>query len=159
VRTLFEWHFAELRDGLRRIWLADRDNALEMLKRLGVSGYLASPSGFGNGTEWRERQRAAFDWLEKWLTGRKGSSLLVCKNPECARKKYFVRVTKQPNKKYCSSACYERVEELRRLERRKQGQRRALSPEGRAAIREGQRKRRQREAAEKQGREPPKKMK
>jgi hypothetical protein len=145
-QTYFEWRVAVLRDQLRFIWLADHETARYRLRMV-----LAKTLSYLHDRDlidepWRERQLAVCDWMEKWLTARKGSRLLVCKNPECAETKYFVRDTKEPNRKYCSSPCAARAEELRRLERRKQGRRkRELSPKAKAAIRIGQQKRRQRE--------------
>jgi hypothetical protein len=146
-KTFFEWHVTVLRDRLRPIWTADPDPARQWLRKLRAETLeyweRQDPTGM-----WRQRQFAVCDWLEKWLTGRKGSRLLVCQNPECDETKYFVREAKEPNKKYCSPLCATRADELRRLERRKQRQRRQLSPTGLAAIREGQRKRRRRERME-----------
>jgi len=143
-QNFFEWRVAELRDRLRFIWVADREAA-----RHGVRMLVAETLDFwreGDRIEpWRERQFAVCDWLEKWLTARKGSRLLVCKNPECEERRYFVRESNEPNKKYCSSPCAAMVEELKRLARRKQRQRRVLSASALAAIRKGQQQRRERE--------------
>jgi hypothetical protein len=141
-QTFFEWRVAFLRDKLRFVWLADPDTARYQLKML-VADTLNYRPHAGRIEPWRERTLAVCDWLKKWLTARKGSRLLVCQNPECTETKFFVRDTKEPNKKYCSSPCAVRAEVLRRL---KQGQhKRDLSPRGLANIRIGQQKRRQRE--------------
>lgn len=143
-QNFFEWRVAVLRDRLRFIWLADRETARYRVRKL-VAETLEFQGKEDRVEPWRDRQFAVCDWLERWLTGRKGSRLSVCKNPECAETKYFVREAKEPNKKYCSSPCSAEAEKLRRMERRKQRQRRKLSPSALAAIREGQRKRRLRE--------------
>lgn len=143
-KTFFELHVAVLRDRLRSVWIADPNSARGRLRKL-TAETMEGWEHLDRTGRWRERQLVVCDWLEKWLSGRKGSRLLVCQNPECDETKYFVREAKEPNKKYCSSLCAISADELRRLERRKQGQRRQLSPTGLAAIREGQRKRRRRE--------------
>lgn len=141
----FEWSAAILRDKLRFIWLSEPKTARDGMTRLFTDAYTFRRTGIRN-EPWREKTLEACNWLEKWLTGRKGSRLMICKNPECAETKYFIREAKEPNKKYCSSPCSERGDELIRLERRSQSpHKRVLSPEALEAIRKGQRSRRKKE--------------
>jgi len=142
-----EYSAAVLRDKLRFIWHSEPKAARDGMRRLLMDVYsFRRLSGIHN-EPWREKTLDACNWLEKWLTGRKGSSLLICKNPECAETKYFIRGAKEPNKKYCSSPCSERGEELIRLELRRSQSRpvRKFSPEALEAIRKGQRNRRKKE--------------
>lgn len=145
--SFFEWQVAILRDRLRFIWLADQDTARYKIRMLPEHTLDFWGRRILEGS-WVERRLATCKWLTSWLTARKGSRLLVCKNPECTDTKYFVRNTRQTHQRYCSPTCAAIADELRRLERRKQGRRRELSPIGLAAIREGQRKRRERERKE-----------
>lgn len=145
-KDYFEWSAAVLRDKLRFIWHSEPKTARDGMKRLLMDVYnFRRLSGIIN-EPWREKTLEACNWLEKWLSGRKGSSLLICKNPECRETKYFIRGAKEPNKKYCSSPCSERGEELIRLERRSQSRPvRKFSPEALEAIRKGQQNRRKKE--------------
>jgi hypothetical protein len=141
----FEWSVAVLRDKLRFIWTSDPEQA-----RYGMRLLFRDVYGFRRYGPEIEPGRAkaieACKWLEKWLTNRKGSKLVICKNPECADTKYFIRGAKEPNQKYCSPVCSERGEELIRLERQsKREAKRVLSPEAKEAIRDAQRKRRSKE--------------
>lgn len=149
AQNFFGWRVAQLRDMLRFIWRADRETARYRVRMLA-----AETLEFNHKQDrdrippWKERQFAVCDWLERWLSGRKGSRLLVCRNPECDETKYFVRDAKEPNQKYCCPPCAVRAEELRRLERGKQRQSVRVSPRGRAAIVEAQKRRRRRERME-----------
>src|SRR5208282_3597134 len=71
-QTYFEWRVAVLRDKLRFIWLAERDAARFRVKRLAAETveYFRDEERI---EPWKERQFAVCDWLEKWLTARKGS--------------------------------------------------------------------------------------
>ena len=147
-KDYFEWSAAVLRDKLRFIWLSEPKTARDGMKRLMMDVYSFRRLSGTQNEPWREKTLEACNWLEKWLMGRKGSRLLLCKNPECADTKYFIRGAKEPNKKYCSSPCSQRGEELIRLERRSKRQPNSvLSSEALEAIRQGQRNRRNRETS------------
>jgi len=76
--------------------------------------------------EWRCKLMTAINYLERIL-----QLLKICENPEC-QIRYFIR---EKQKKYCSTDCALRAQELRRRQWVEQGlPGRELTPEGRQRI-------------------------
>lgn len=88
---------------------------------------------------WRfDRIEQAMQWLQEST-----HTLIKCANPDCTRNTYFIRPYKKSNQKYCGQFCSELVETERvrqRFPMEPKGNSR-LSPEGRARIVAGQKKR------------------
>jgi hypothetical protein len=137
-----------LRHKLMVIWsfvnTGDISRAEKLVQRVGVwlSRYQRGPYDDPN-EEWRSRLMGAMEYLDRFLP-----LLKICESPEC-ESRYFIRETQ---KKYCSTDCALRAQELRRLQRIKQGlPRRELTPEGRLKISQTQKERwRKYRAAKKQ---------